>query len=71
MKPNLKKLLICLAIPLAVGGLSALLGGGEGFDVNAVRVVVYVEGYQLARKNKRFFADGMKCDGKAALIFEK
>ena len=28
MKPNLKKLLICLAIPLAVGGLSALLAGG-------------------------------------------
>lgn len=28
MKPNLKKLLISLAIPLAVGGLSALLAGG-------------------------------------------
>ena len=28
MKPNLKKLLICLAIPLAVGGLSSLLAGG-------------------------------------------
>lgn len=28
MKPNLKKLLICLAIPLAAGGLSALLAGG-------------------------------------------
>lgn len=30
MKPNLKKLLIALAIPLAVGGLSALLSGGMG-----------------------------------------
>ena len=30
MKLNLKKLLICLAIPLAVGGLSALLAGGMG-----------------------------------------
>jgi len=28
MKINWKKLLICLAIPLAVGGLSALLSGG-------------------------------------------
>ena len=28
MKINWKKLLICLAIPLAVGGLGALLGGG-------------------------------------------
>ena len=28
MKPNLKKLLIALAIPLAVGGLSALVSGG-------------------------------------------
>lgn len=28
MKPNIKKLLIYLAIPLAVGGLSALSGGG-------------------------------------------
>ena len=28
MKLNWKKLLICLAIPLAVGGLGALLGGG-------------------------------------------
>lgn len=28
MKPNIKKLLICLGIPLAVGGLSALLSGG-------------------------------------------
>ena len=28
MKPNIKKLLICLAIPLAVGGLSALVTGG-------------------------------------------
>lgn len=28
MKPNWKKLLICIAIPLAVGGLSALLTGG-------------------------------------------
>ena len=28
MKSNTKKLLICLAIPLAVGGLSALLSGG-------------------------------------------
>ena len=30
MKPNIKKLLIALAIPLAVGGLSALLSGGMG-----------------------------------------
>lgn len=30
MKPNTKKLLICLAIPLAVGGLSALVSGGMG-----------------------------------------
>ena len=31
MKPDWKKLLICLAIPLAVGGLAALLtGGGMG-----------------------------------------
>lgn len=28
MKPNVKKLLICLAIPLAVGGLASLLAGG-------------------------------------------
>lgn len=28
MKRDLKKLLICLAIPLAVGGLAALLSGG-------------------------------------------
>lgn len=28
MKPNIKKLLICLGIPLAVGGLSALIAGG-------------------------------------------
>ena len=28
MKSNTKKLLICLAIPLAIGGLSALLSGG-------------------------------------------
>ena len=28
MKPNTKKLLICLAIPLAVGGLAALISGG-------------------------------------------
>lgn len=28
MKPNIKKLVICLGIPLAVGGLSALLSGG-------------------------------------------
>lgn len=28
MKPNIKKLLICLAIPLAVGGLASLLSGG-------------------------------------------
>ena len=28
MKLDLKKLLICLAIPLAVGGLSALISGG-------------------------------------------
>lgn len=28
MKHNLKKLLICLAIPLAVGGLATLLSGG-------------------------------------------
>lgn len=28
MKPNIKKLLICLAIPLAIGGLSTLLSGG-------------------------------------------
>lgn len=28
MKTNIKKLLICLAIPLAVGGLSALISGG-------------------------------------------
>lgn len=33
MKPNLKKLLICLAIPLAVGGLSALVSGGmDSYD---------------------------------------
>ena len=30
MKPQIKKLLICLGIPLAVGGLSALLSGGMG-----------------------------------------
>ena len=30
MKLNIKKLLICLAIPLAVGGLSVLLSGGMG-----------------------------------------
>ena len=30
MKINWKKLLICLGIPLAVGGLSALLSGGMG-----------------------------------------
>ena len=28
MKVNVKKLILCLAIPLAVGGLSALLSGG-------------------------------------------
>lgn len=28
MQTNWKKLLICLAVPLAVGGLGALLGGG-------------------------------------------
>lgn len=28
MKPDIKKLLLCLAVPLAVGGLSALLSGG-------------------------------------------
>lgn len=30
MKLNIKKLILCLAIPLAVGGLSALLSGGMG-----------------------------------------
>lgn len=30
MNNNLKKRLICLAIPLAVGGLAALLSGGMG-----------------------------------------
>ena len=30
MKLNIKKLLICLAIPLAVGGLASLLSGGMG-----------------------------------------
>ena len=30
MKLDIKKLLLCLAIPLAVGGLSALLSGGMG-----------------------------------------
>ena len=30
MKATTKKLLICLAIPLAVGGLSALISGGMG-----------------------------------------
>lgn len=30
MKLDLKKLLICLAIPLAVGGLASLLSGGMG-----------------------------------------
>ena len=30
MKPNVKTLLIALAIPLAVGGLSTLLSGGMG-----------------------------------------
>ena len=30
MKSNWKKLLICLGIPLAVGGLSALISGGMG-----------------------------------------
>lgn len=30
MKPNTKKLLILLAIPLAVGGLASLLSGGSG-----------------------------------------
>lgn len=30
MKLNWKKLIICLAIPLAVGGLAALLSGGMG-----------------------------------------
>lgn len=30
MKTNRKKLIICLAIPLAVGGLAALLSGGMG-----------------------------------------
>ena len=35
MKPDWKKLLICLAIPLAVGGLAALLtGGGMGEYAN-------------------------------------
>ena len=28
MKINWKKLLLCLALPLAVGGLAALLSGG-------------------------------------------
>jgi len=28
MKPNIKKIAICLAIPLAVGGLATLLSGG-------------------------------------------
>ena len=37
MKPKLKKLLICLAIPLAVGGLSALLSGGMGDYTNFVQ----------------------------------
>ena len=32
MKINWKKLLICLAIPLAVGGLAALLTGGGMAD---------------------------------------
>lgn len=33
MKPKLKRLIICLAIPLAVGGASALLSGGmSDFD---------------------------------------
>ena len=30
MKLNVKKLLLCLAIPLAVGGLASLLSGGMG-----------------------------------------
>ena len=30
MKPNIKKLLIALLLPIAVGGLSALLSGGMG-----------------------------------------
>ena len=36
MKIQWKKLLICLAIPLAVGGLAALLSGGMG-DYKALR----------------------------------
>ena len=30
MKLNWKKLILCLAIPLAVGGLATLLSGGMG-----------------------------------------
>ena len=37
MKLAWKKLLICLAIPLAVGGLSALLSGGMGDYTNFVQ----------------------------------
>lgn len=34
MKPNVKKLLLCLGIPLAIGGLSALVSGGmSGYDM--------------------------------------
>ena len=34
LKINIKKLLVCLAVPLAVGGLSALISGGgmEAFE---------------------------------------
>ena len=37
MKPDWKKLLICLGIPLAVGGLSALISGGMGSYGNFVQ----------------------------------
>ena len=30
MRKNWKKLLLCIAIPLAVGGVAALLSGGMG-----------------------------------------
>ena len=81
MKTNWKKLLLCLAIPLAVGGLAALLSGGmdsykvlnqpplspPGWIFPIVWSILYLlMGYASYRVLR---ADADKSDIKRALVF--
>ena len=81
MKTNWKKLLLCLAIPLAVGGLAALLSGGmdsykvlnqpplspPGWIFPIVWSILYLlMGYASYRILR---ADADKSDIKRALVF--